>query len=462
MKEYRVEVEAFDFISIDSLSICHQANEHSRAKVCGKVSCDYQEEYLSTLVKESWTRIYAIDSEGGEQIVFVGIVTAFAMVRKGHDTVLKLELFSGTILMDRSYHLRTFQNQNLTYQNIFEQLTKTYAKSKVNYNLSNNDKISNFIIQYRESDWQFLKRMAGRQGGYLIPSHLTDGVQYFVGLPNRGQRRLPNEFPYTIQRRTGAVRNARGVLETQNRIQFVINSRELYQIGENLSFQGQSLFIVQAESVYEKGELLHTYTMATAGNMFVNACWNEEIAGSSLDGWITKVKADKVQVNIYGDENKNQNYTKWFPYSTVYSSPDGTGWYCMPEVGDAIRLNLPVFREEEAHVISAVHLEAGAADRQEPNLKSLKTKYGKEVLFTPDSIVMTNNKGMSISLKDGQGINVVSDKDVNISAGNNVTLASQGGSLSVAGSSGVKLSQGGTGIQLDSNIVFSGGEFRIQ
>lgn len=134
----------------------------------------------------------------------------------------------------------------------------------------------------------------------------------------------------------------------------------------------------------------------------------------------------------------------------------------MPEVGDAIRLNLPVFREDEAHVISAVHLAAGAADRQDPKLKSLKTKYGKEVLFTPDSIVMTNNKGMSISLKDGQGINVVSDKDVNISAGNNVTLASQGGSLSVAGSSGVKLSQGGTGIQLDSNIVFAGGEFRIQ
>ena len=46
---------------------------------------------------------------------------------------------------------------------------------------------------------------------------------------------------------------------------------------------------------------------------------------------------------------------RWFPYATVYSSGDGTGWYCMPEIGDKIRLYFPTEKEQDAYVISAYH-----------------------------------------------------------------------------------------------------------
>ena len=43
-------------------------------------------------------------------------------------------------------------------------------------------------------------------------------------------------------------------------------------------------------------------------------------------------------------------------HETVYSSPDGTGWYSMPEVGDTVRLYVPD-KEGRCLVTSSVHKE---------------------------------------------------------------------------------------------------------
>ena len=66
------------------------------------------------------------------------------------------------------------------------------------------------------------------------------------------------------------------------------------------------------------------------------------------------VRADVVRVSLRTDARKETG--KWFSFSTVYSSPDGSGWYCMPEPGDEIRLYFPTEQEKHGYVISAVHL----------------------------------------------------------------------------------------------------------
>ncbi len=147
-------------------------------------------------------------------------------------------------------------------------------------------------------------------------------------------------------------------------------------------------------------------------------------------------------------------------YATVYSSPDGTGWYCMPETGDSVRLYVPG-KEEDSFILSAVHKETDNA-RQNPDHKSLKTKYGKEIRFTPDSILMTNNQGMMVEMNDSEGITITSDKDILIQAEENLTVASQKASLLIAADDKVQVKQGSTSMTLSGDISFTGGEFRIQ
>lgn len=151
---------------------------------------------------------------------------------------------------------------------------------------------------------------------------------------------------------------------------------------------------------------------------------------------------------------------KWFQYATVYSSPDGTGWYCMPEKGDSVRLYIPD-KEENSFILSAVHKETDTA-RQNSDYKSFKTKYGKEVLFTPDAILMTNNQGMMVEMNDSEGIMITSDKDIVIDAKDNLTIASNNASLLIAANNILQVKQGGTSMTLSGDISFTGGEFRIQ
>ena len=62
------------------------------------------------------------------------------------------------------------------------------------------------------------------------------------------------------------------------------------------------------------------------------------MAGCSFMATVMDVKRDKVQIEVEQDEWGAADGKKWFLFSTVYSSGDGTGWYCMPEIGDSVRL----------------------------------------------------------------------------------------------------------------------------
>ena len=134
----------------------------------------------------------------------------------------------------------------------------------------------------------------------------------------------------------------------------------------------------------------------------------------------------------------------------------------MPEPGDMVRLTIPGKEEKEAFVTSSVHMETDSADRKDPNVKSFKSKYQKEVRFTPDSIVITNNQGTKIELTDAEGINIVSAHSVMLEAAEDMTISSDTGSLIVAGTSSVNLKQGGTAINMDKGITFTGGELKVQ
>ena len=111
-------------------------------------------------------------------------------------------------------------------------------------------------------------------------------------------------------------------------------------------------------------------------------------------------------------------------------------------------------------VTSSVHKETDSA-RQDPDRKSFKTKYGKEILFTPDSVLITNNQGMTIEMNDQEGISMTSDKDILIQA-DGETIASGAASLLMAAEEILQVKQGGTTMTLSDDIYFTGGEFRIQ
>lgn len=468
MREYQIKTEPFEFIALQELKIERKVNQHAKAEMTMRIRDDRQEQYLGILSGETWVKIEGAGEQNGREaavntVLFHGLVTGFEFSRDGYETLLRLELTSGTVLMDLEQHFRVFQNKESACAGIHKQLAGAYPEGQADCLEGSGDRTEGVLIQYRETDWEFLKRIAGRTGNYLMPDAVKKGVKYSVGLP-AGTIRPVSPDKIHVKLDMGEYleksRNGMASLQAADMQELIFTDREIYQIGDSVSYGGKNYLIHRIRTEYDRGECIHTYYLRKKEALKVLPAVHGEVTGCSFDATVTAVQKDKVQVEIKGDEWKAADGKKWFLYSTVHSSADGTGWYCMPEEGDSVRLYVPE-KEEDSFIISAVHRETDGS-RQDPDRKSFKTRYGKEILFTPDSILMTNNQGMMVEMNDKDGITISSDKDIMIEAADNLTVSSANASLLLAAEDILQVKQGGTTMTLDDDIYFTGGEFRIQ
>ena len=466
MKEYNLKTGPIQFIEVRELMVNRQINEHGTAVVSGYIADEDEDTYLKQLTGDVWEKIEEVGEKGDVQTLFWGVVTGFSVERVNDQKKMTLELTTGTYFMDLKSHFRTFQDGTVTYEAIFGQITGSYENSGIIKNRPLTDKTGKLVLQHRETDWEFLKRIAAGFHSFLVPSTRINGVKYFYDLPKGESYELPKFAKYAVKKNLMDYQKKRSQGLTQMResscLEYVIQSREDYQIGDQISIDGMQLFVWKIESRYERGEMLHTCHLKSRSGMDFLEYREKDRAGCSFPAEVLKIKEDKVMVKVSKDENQDQKINLWYPYSTVYSTPDGTGWYCMPEVGDAVRLHIPGQKEEEAYVISSIHLDTQSSDRKNPDHKIIKNKYQKEIRFTPDSIVITNNQGTKIELSDAKGVHIVSQNDIVLKAKDDLTISSETGSLIAAGTDSVNIKQKTTSINIDQGISFTGGELKVQ
>lgn len=465
MKEYNIRTSPVAFLDILELRVDEEINQHGTLIISGYISDEDEEKYLGILTDDVWEKVQLLSKDGNIETMFIGIVTDFAITYINDQKRLTLEVMTGSCLLDGAKHLRSFQNPSMTYEDIFKQITAEYAKADVDFVKSYAEAAGELILQYYETDWAFLKRLASRKHQFLIPDSKVQGIRFSYALPELKNFSLPEGGKYTVRKDLSKHREkvyAGMTAAEADSLEYMVECRETHRIGDYTVFHGEKFVVYKIQSRYAGGELLHDCYMKKAKGLEMPEIFHKEMAGCALSARVTKVKEDKVQVAILYDENDRQNINVWYPYATVYSTPDGTGWYCMPEPGDVVRLTVPQKQEKDAFVVSSVHMETDSPDRKNPEHKVFKSKYQKEVRFTPDSILITNNQGTKIALTDAEGIQIVSAHSVMLEAAEDLTITSDEGSLLVAGNSFVNFKQKGTSIQLDNGISFVGGNLKIQ
>lgn len=466
MRDYHLKTEPLTFLAVTKLTVNREINTHGTAVLEGYIADEDEERFLGQLQGQVWEKIEEVGRDAERKILFWGLVTGFSIQKTNDQKKMTLELMTGTCLMDLAPHFRTFQDGSMDYGRIFRRITENYQDSGMIKNILLSDPVKSLVIQHQETDWEFLKRMAGRHKSFLVPAFSICGTRYFVDLPKGKMQKLPPDARCSVKKDMQRfLRNkSRGLtgLRENACMEYIVESREDNQIGDWMVFQGQTCFVYRITSCYQGGEMLHTCHLMPRAGLDMPEHTGKERAGCAFQAEVLNVREDKVQVRVLKDENRGQDITFWYPYATVYSTVDGTGWYCMPEIGDQVRLYLPSDREQEAYVFSAVHLDTESTDRKNPEHKIIKNKYQKEIRFTPDSIILTNNQGTRIALTDKDGIQITSSHSVVIRAKDQLTLSSEKGSLTAAGTTSVSLQQKTTGIRLEEGISFIGGELKVQ
>lgn len=470
MKAEFIRMEPFAFKQILSAEIEKGMNTHGGGVVRGYIREADEEQYSSYIIGSTPVILYAADEDGEEQVFFYGILADLNISRANSQLFMEIKFTSYTKLMDLLLQDRAFQSPACTYNEVIRFLCAGYDGAAFIMNPEfSNIPIQELIVQYQETKWEFLLRLASHFNTMVVSDFLTPGVKFYFGLPNRQPVGNIIDSEYRLEKSLISYQQKiqNGVTGTSEYDDMLVvwNSREVLEVGDRKLFEDRPYVVYASQSRLNGHQLHHTYVLSTENGLKIPKLYNKNIIGASIDGIVAGVQGTAVSVRL-GIEDV-QPSERWYPYATVFSSPDGSGWYCMPQAGDEIRLYFPTRSEKHAYAVSSVHKPVtpqhrngsqGGSTQEAPRTNvlsnELRSQDGKVVQLLEDRIVMSNGEGLVISMVDHQGIGIVSTGNLDLSAAGNVYVS--GSSLNISGSSEVSIQSG------ESSITMSGSDVTIK
>lgn len=465
MKDYyQITASGFKFMSILECNIHKCVGEHGRAYLKGQILETDVEKYMQYGSGYTWSSIDITD-ETGTKTAFAGILTDISVEMQDGVALLSIELTGGTCVLDDKPKTRTFQTSMTDLKTIVNELMQDYEKTLPVFNITGGVSDGELLVQYMETDYAFIKRVASYFAAPIITQYDEQGIKYHIGLGNVGDTATIETKLYTVKKAVDEYIYKKyhelDQCAVKDVMEYHFESRENYELGSAVHFNGNAMFVYQVDSTLNGAELRNQYILRGKSGFQVEKYYNYNLIGASLIGKVEAIEKDKVKISCEVD-GYQLKAPKKFLFSTVYSTGDGTGWYCMPEKEDRIRLFFPTEKEEDAYVISAVHLETSSNERKDPDKKSIMNKYKKQIEFSKDKIMITNNDGLLIELNDKKGILIQSNKDITMEAKKNIQMSSKNKKIEVNAPKGIKLEQGGTKIDINQEVKIKGTGVRIQ
>lgn len=479
MREIHLELSLFTFIAILDVQIVKRVNEHGSATITGVIDEAEESKAFSNLKEECFATL-SIVSDGNERSgIFSGVVSSFLVRKEGNVRTAAVTLTGGTRLFEGVAKTKTFQNTAISCEELISMIDQNYSRCGHMAVPQFQNPLKHILVQYREDDWTFLKRIASYFHEPVISMPVREGIFYQIGLNEDARAQSLTSISYQvcsdIQSFYDKKRNHVDEVIPEDEYSYLVESREFFEVGSRIDFNRMPLFVYEVTSKLTHGELIHTYLLKRKNGFKDRTAYNRSLIGASLDAKVIDIERDRVKVHVLADESQDKAKAAWFPYSTVYSSPDGTGWYCMPEEGDSVRLYFPNEHEEEGYIISSVNVEqkeggaAGAGSsggktppRSNPDYKSISNKYHKQIELTPSSIVITNNDGLTLKLEDEEGITISSNKKIRIESEDELSIQSRNAKMQMEAKEAIELIQGSAKLTMKDEVTIEGAKFKVQ
>ena len=461
MRADRINIDKFSFEYILECKGRKAFNEHGYLIIKGVIKKEREAECLKAARSKDAVHVTVTGADGEEMNVFHGILYESLFRYENGVIILQIHLKTGSYLADIKKHIRSFQKECNDYYSIAKECLMKYDRGNFLIGRIEPAETKEFLMQYQETDWEFLKRVVSISNSVLLPDDETGDVKMYLGIPKFKNIDEIKSDSFCLHRYGHEGRGSKNELgKDGNFWVYEVTEREIYKVGQQIYFNGMKLIIYAMDINFTGSELIHTYYLTAVSAFAVNRTYNPCLSGNSITARVSGVARDKVTIDIDMDEN-NQADKREFQYATIYSSPDGAGWYCMPEIGDKVRFRFPTEKETDAYVESSVHLQENMDVRKNPEEKSIMNRQKKEILFTPNSLILTNNNGISIELSDEQGIKIMSNKSIMLKASQTIQMNSDSGEIEITAAKSIDMRQGSAQLQIADKIQMAGGKINL-
>ena len=178
-----IEIAGDKLSSFSDLKIIQKSSDHHTFSVSRLISkefigeaMDKSQQYIGEPIRIT---VESSTMKTNSSLVFYGIITHSEMIRSaGASGIILIEGFSPSIVMDGSPQAKSFTDKS--FADIVREISANYPNQELKPNIDfYNDSSLPYTVQYGESDYVFLSRLAQKKGEWFF----YNGEQTFFGRP---------------------------------------------------------------------------------------------------------------------------------------------------------------------------------------------------------------------------------------------------------------------------------------
>ncbi|HIS60939.1 MAG TPA: hypothetical protein IAC14_01640, partial [Candidatus Scybalomonas excrementigallinarum] len=429
-KELMIEVSLEGVVQVERIRLEQGLNRHAFCSLKLLVEEEKVEEIVERATKKS-IQIREKKRTGGKVIFDGKIETMITKEEKGLFYVY-IEAYSYTKEWERIKKSRSFLNGSTTYLQVIQTVLADYSSAEVKDCGTKGAKIPEMLLQYEESDWTFIKRLASHFGAYLFVDPASDHGRAYLGIPNLTYGKTLTKEDYILRK---DMEHYKKDLEEKNILSqeassFHIQTREYLWLGEEIHFNRIQTIVTEVTLCTKNGELSYQYTLSRKEGIWCKKEQNPRIFGMSIPATVKERSGNRVRVHFDIDPVYDSN-GKYFTYAIESSSI-----YCMPEEDSRVHIYFPDHDEQSAIAVHAIRestsgngiggstgggSSSGASGGsssggggKSPENKSFSTPNGNSMDLTPDTL--SYNVGAALLSLNQSGSISITGLDINLKA----------------------------------------------
>ena len=402
-KELEIELNLEGIIQVEEFLLEEGLNQHAR--ICLKLLVN--EEKAEELVTRASVQPVIIRENSRTQgrNIFQGKIETIRMkVEKGL-SYLYIEAYSYSKEWDRVEKSQSFLNGADTYMDVARKAVAEYGAADIKDEITGGMRIPEILLQYEETDWVFLRRLASHFGTYLVPDASADCGRVYFGMPHISYGLNLKREDYELVKDMGHYSKVLMPAEIlpQEASGWHIKSRQYQWIGEEVLLNEIKVIVTGVHISTENGELIYRYELSREEGIKREKESNPRIYGMSIPATVKERSGNRIRVHFDIDpayESAPRN--KYFTYAIESSS-----FYCMPEVGSRVHIYFPDKYEQSAIAVHAIS--SGTADGgggKNPDNKRFSDPSGSAMDMTPEYLIFTADDTQSARLYMGSDGNI--------------------------------------------------------
>ena len=336
--------------------------------------------------------------------------------------IADIQAVSGTILLDQKKSNRVFQKKVQTYMGIASIVTADTEHSACI--LPGSDmRTGGTLIQYQETDWRFLKRMASQLGLPLVPDTSYYYPRFYLGLPEGEKRELGEIISCDLcfDGRYYAV-SGKCLVDREDFICYDVVTRTSLSLGDRVTYEGRELLVSRKKTELAGGEVIFTYRLA--GNSYTWVPWedNPDYTGMSFVGSIVGTQGEQVEVAFDIDKSAAGGNRYGFAPAT------GNLMYCMPQKGTKTALYIGNGDEAQGIATGCIRTNGSTCEGTgSPEKKSFRSEHGKGMDLYPQRMGLDGGETGKITFEDETGTTIESNGGLVLMAKEGIRLESMTG-----------------------------------